>query len=134
MKRVWSWSTSAAAASADGYYDVNYVVPPGLWDSEERAKQEAADYFDNLDAAPPVWERYDNPISNRDPWLKADLRYEGNTEVDEVVVVWWMDIEEGLQPPREVTKCWRCGARYKEDPSCGKTVHELLPNRPEVTS
>jgi len=24
-------------------------------------------------------------------------------------------------------KCSRCGAKYKEDPSCGKSTHELLP-------
>lgn len=132
MKRVWSWSTSAAASSADGYYDVNYVIPPGLWDSEERAKQEAADYFDNLlDVGPPVWEPYANPISNRDTWWKADLVYEGDTEVSEVVVVWWMDVEEGLLEPRFPDRCSRCGAQYKEDPSCGKGVHESLPNRPE---
>jgi len=28
------------------------------------------------------------------------------------------------------SKCNRCGARYKEDPSCGKMIHESLPNRP----
>lgn len=27
-------------------------------------------------------------------------------------------------------KCDRCGARYAEDPSCGKIIHLQLPSRP----
>lgn len=30
-------------------------------------------------------------------------------------------------------KCSRCGAQYKEDPSCGKSIHDLLPSRKETT-
>lgn len=30
----------------------------------------------------------------------------------------------------EPTECPRCGARYADDPSCGKIVHESLPERP----
>lgn len=27
-------------------------------------------------------------------------------------------------------KCSRCGAKYREDESCGKTIHDSLPPRP----
>lgn len=93
-RRVWSWATSAAASSADGYYDVNYAVPPGLWLTEERAKKEAEQYFDNVEGQAVVWEPYPNPITGLDPWSKADLRYGDNTEIDEVVVVYFIDVED----------------------------------------
>ena len=28
------------------------------------------------------------------------------------------------------SECPRCGAKYQEDPSCGKSIHSLLPKRP----
>ena len=30
----------------------------------------------------------------------------------------------------KVKKCPRCGARWAEDPSCGGSIHKMLPHRP----
>lgn len=30
---------------------------------------------------------------------------------------------------KQPKKCPRCGACYKEDPSCGKTIHDSLPSK-----
>ena len=38
------------------------------------------------------------------------------------------DDQFGSKVPK---KCSRCGAKYKEDPSCGKSVHEFLPPKPQ---
>ena len=93
MKKAYSWATSAAAASADGYDDVMYAIPAGLWDSEEKAKHEAACYFANLNAEGPIWEPFPAPLPEDGTWWKADLRYEGSTVVDEVVMVWGIEIK-----------------------------------------
>lgn len=37
--------------------------------------------------------------------------------------------------PRPSTpRCSRCGAKYREDPSCGKSIHDTLPHRPKGKS
>lgn len=41
--------------------------------------------------------------------------------------VW--DEDEGLMQHLP-SECPRCGAKYQDDPSCGKSIHSLLPVRP----
>jgi hypothetical protein len=38
-------------------------------------------------------------------------------------------VAKKMMKEKSPKKCDRCGARFKEDPSCGKIVHLFLPSK-----